>query len=46
MNEIVEGWRVSGLGLISVFAVLMLLYFIIAGLLRLFPDRPNREDEA
>lgn len=39
MNEIAEGWRVSGLGLLSVFGVLLLFYIMLQVLMKLFPSK-------
>lgn len=39
MDKFAEGWRVSGLGLLSVFGVLLLLYVILNLLMAMFPDR-------
>ncbi|MGB4337177.1 MAG: hypothetical protein WBK10_01205 [Bacillota bacterium] len=39
MNHIAEGWRVSTVGLLSVFGVLLLFYAILNVLMALFPHR-------
>lgn len=44
MNDIAQGWRVSALGLLSVFGVLLLLYFILGALMRIFPHTDSEND--
>jgi hypothetical protein len=44
MNQFAEGWRVTGLGLLSVFGVLLLLYFILGALVRVFPHKNDDSD--
>jgi hypothetical protein len=39
MDHIAEGWLVSGVGLLSVFGVLLLLYFMLRVLMDIFPAK-------
>jgi hypothetical protein len=43
VNEIAEGWRVSGLGLLSVFGVLLLFYIMLHVLMKLFPSKDEND---
>ena len=43
MNEIAEGWRVSGIGLLSVFGVLFLFYIMLHVLMKLFPGKDQND---
>ncbi len=43
MNEIAEGWRVSGIGLLSVFGVLLLFYIMLQVLMKLFPVKDEND---
>ena len=43
MNEIAEGWRVSGIGLLSVFGVLFLFYITLHVLMKLFPGKDEND---
>ena len=43
MNEIAEGWRVSGIGLLSVFGVLFLFYIMLHVLMKLFPSKDEND---
>lgn len=38
-KDIAAGWRVSGLGLLAVFGVLVIFYILIRVMLRVFPAR-------
>lgn len=39
MDQIAEGWLVSGVGLLSVFGVLLLFYFMLRVLMDIFPAK-------
>lgn len=39
MDHIAEGWLVSGVGLLSVFGVLLLFYFMLRVLMDTFPAK-------
>jgi hypothetical protein len=43
VDQIAEGWRVSGIGLLSVFGVLLLFYVMLHILMKLFPGK-NEND--
>lgn len=43
MNEIAEGWRVSGIGLLSVFGVLLLFYVMLHILMTVFPGKDEND---
>jgi hypothetical protein len=43
VNEIAEGWRVSGIGLLSVFGVLFLFYIMLHVLMKLFPGKDEND---
>ncbi len=44
MDQIAQGWLVSGVGLLSVFAVLLLFYFMLHVLMDLFPAKDDSAD--
>lgn len=38
-KDIATGWKVSGLGLLAVFGVLIMFYILIKLMLKMFPER-------
>lgn len=45
MNQLDLGFQVMGYGITGVFTVLILFYFMIKGLLKLFPYKAEEENE-